>query len=113
MRKRNSLLNCLLSAYPWFENALQLGEETKDQLVIGYACTWLTWYYLINGKLDLSIKYGEKTQEITKIFRSDAYLYFKSLTGLGFSYAATGNKKKAIEIGNTLLDYGKNQHLLI
>jgi class 3 adenylate cyclase/tetratricopeptide (TPR) repeat protein len=100
--------NKILDAYPWFENALQLGEETKDQLVIGYACTWLTWYYLINGKLDLSIKYGERTQEISKVFRSDAYLYFKSLTGLGFSYAATGNKKKAIEIGNTLLEYGKN-----
>ena len=42
-----------------------------------------------------------------KYFKSDAYLYFKSLAGLGFAYAVSGDKKKAIEIGNTLIDYGK------
>ncbi len=94
-------------SYPWFEKALQIGEENKDQLVIGYACTWLTWYYLFNGRIDLSIKYGERTQGILKVFKSDAYLYFKSLAGLGFAYSVIGDKKKAIEIGNTLLDYGK------
>ncbi len=34
-------------------------------------------------------------------------MYFKSLTGLGFAYAMRGDKKKAVEIGNTLIDYGK------
>jgi class 3 adenylate cyclase/tetratricopeptide (TPR) repeat protein len=96
-------------AFPWFEKALQIGEEIKDLRVIGYACTWLTWYYLINGKLDLSIKYGEKTQEISKDFKSDAYLYFKSLTGLGLAYSVSGNQKLALEIGNTLVEYG-NKH---
>ncbi|MBW2564091.1 MAG: AAA family ATPase, partial [Deltaproteobacteria bacterium] len=96
-----------LDSYPYFEKALQIGEEKKDQLVIGYACTWLTWYHLINGRLDLSIKYGERTQEVSKVFKSDAYLYFKSLTGLGFAYSISGDKKKGIEIGNALVDYGK------
>ena len=97
----------LLDSYSWFEKALQIGEENKDQHVIGYACTWLTWYYLFNGRIDLSIKYGERTQGILKVFKSDAYLYFKSLAGLGFAYAVSGDKKKAIGIGNTLVDYGK------
>ena len=97
----------LLDSYPLFEKALQIGEENKDQRVIGYACTWLTWYYIISGRLDLSIKHGERTQEISKAFKSDAYLYFKSLAGLGLAYSLSGDKKKAIEIGNTLVDYGK------
>jgi class 3 adenylate cyclase/tetratricopeptide (TPR) repeat protein len=94
-------------SYPWFEKALQIGEENNDQRVIGYACTWLTWYHLLDGRLDLSIKFGERTQEISKVLRSDAYLYFKSLTALGFAYSVSGDKIKAIEIGNTLIDYGK------
>ena len=97
----------ILDSYPWFEKALQIGEENNDERVIGYACTWLTWYYLFNGRIDLSIKYGERTQGILKVFKSDAYLYFKSLAGLGFAYSVSGDKKKAIEIGNTLVDYGK------
>jgi tetratricopeptide (TPR) repeat protein len=97
----------ILDAYPWFKKALQIGEENKDQRVIGYACTWLTWYYLINGRIDLSIAHGERTQEISKAFKSDAYLYFKSLAGLGIAYSVSGDMKKGIEIGNTLVDYGK------
>jgi class 3 adenylate cyclase/tetratricopeptide (TPR) repeat protein len=99
--------NKALDSHPYFKKALQIGEETKDQRVIGYACTWLTWYYLMTGKLDLSIKYGERTQEISKVLKSDAYLYFKSLTALGFAYSFSGDIKKGIEIGNKLVDYGK------
>jgi class 3 adenylate cyclase/tetratricopeptide (TPR) repeat protein len=94
-------------SYPWFEKALQIGEENKDQRVIGYTCTWLTWYYLIIGRLDLSIKHGERTQEISKVIKTDAFVYFKSLAGLGLAYSVSGDKKKAIEIGNILVDYGK------
>jgi len=99
--------NKVSDSYPWFEKALQIGEETKDQLVIGYACTWLTWYYGATGRIDRSIEHGKRTQEITKVFKSDAYMYFKSLGGLGFSYAVCGGKKKTLDIGNKLVDYGK------
>lgn len=96
-----------LESYPYFEKALQIGEEEKDQRLIGYACTWLTWYHLMTGRLDLSIKYGERTQDVSKTYKSDAYLYFKSLCGLGYAYIIRGNKKKGIEIGNELIGYGK------
>jgi len=97
----------LLDSYPLFEKALQIGEENKDQRVIGYACTWLTWYYLINGRLDLSIRFGERTQEISKVFKSDAYLYFKPLTALSLAYLISGDKKRGMASGNTLINYGK------
>jgi class 3 adenylate cyclase/tetratricopeptide (TPR) repeat protein len=93
--------------YPWLKKAVQIGKENKDQRVIGYACAWLTWVCSLMGKPEQAIKNGERAQEISKAFRSDAYLYFKSLAGLGFAYGISGDGKRAIEIGNTLVEYGK------
>ncbi len=101
--------NMVLESYPWLEKALQIGEENNDQLVVGYACTWLTWYYAASGRFARAIEYGERAQEISKVFKSDAYLYFKSLGGLGFSYCGKGDRHKSLEIGNTLIAYG-NKH---
>jgi tetratricopeptide (TPR) repeat protein len=99
--------NKVSDSYTWFEKALQIGEENEDQRLIGYACTWLTWYYAASGKLDRSIEHGERAKEISKVFKTDAYLYFKSLGGLGFAYVASGGKNKTVDIGNKLVDYGK------
>jgi tetratricopeptide (TPR) repeat protein len=99
--------NKISDSYPWFEKALQIGEEYKDLRLIGYACTWLTWYYAASGRIDRSIEHGERTQEISKAYKSDAYLYFKSLGGLGFANSVSRGKKKTVDIGNSLVDYGK------
>jgi tetratricopeptide (TPR) repeat protein len=63
--------------------------------------------FSLMGKPEQAIKYGEKVQEIAKVFKTDAYLYFKSLAGVGFAYGISGDGKKAIEIGNTLVEFGK------
>jgi len=97
----------IADSYQWFEKALRIGEEEKEQHLIGYACTWLTWYYTASGKIDRAIEHGKRAQEISKVFKSDAYLYFKALGGLGFAYSVSEGKKKTLEIGNTLVDYGK------
>jgi len=99
--------NKMADSDPWLEKALQIGEEINDKRVVGYACTWLTWGYLTKGNLVQAIKHGERAQEISKTFKSDAYLFFKSLAGLGFAYACCGAKTKAIEVANTLIEYGK------
>ena len=99
--------NKINEGYHWLEKALQIGKENNEQRVIGYACTWLTWVCLFIGKPDEAIKHGERAQEISKVFKSDAYLYFKSLAGSGFAYGFCGYGHKAIEIGNTLVEYGR------
>jgi tetratricopeptide (TPR) repeat protein len=99
--------NKLIECYPWLKKAIQIGKETKNQRVIGYAYTWLIWMFSLMGKPEQAIKYGEKVQEIAKVFKTDAYLYFKSLAGVGFAYGISGDGKKAIEIGNTLVEFGK------
>jgi len=59
------------------------------------------------GLPDEAIAFGVKAQEISTLFESDHYLYFKSLAGMGYTYFFTGDSKKALEVGKTLLDYGQ------
>jgi class 3 adenylate cyclase/tetratricopeptide (TPR) repeat protein len=94
-------------SYEYLLKALKMGEETKDQKVIAYACTWLSWTCADLGALEEAILYGERAQEISKHIPSDQYLFFKSLGGIGFACLYKGNKKRALAAGKILLDYGK------
>jgi tetratricopeptide (TPR) repeat protein len=94
-------------AYPYLEKALRLGEESENQQVIGYACTWLAWSSWDLGLLDEAIIFGERGHEIARILESDQYLYFKPLAGIGLTCLATGDRKKCIAGGTVILDYGQ------
>jgi len=97
----------LKKSHQYLRKALDSGEEIGDQQVIGYACTWLTWTCTLLGRMDEAIVYGERAQEISRLLRTDQYLYFKSIGGLGFTYYYKGYKEKVLEVGRTLLDYGQ------
>jgi len=94
-------------SYQYLCKALEVGEEINDQQIIGYACAWLTWTCAELGLLDEAILFGERAQEISRSFGSDHYLYFKSLGGMGHAYWFRGERKKALEAGKALLDYGQ------
>ena len=94
-------------SYEYLLKALELGEEAKDQQVIGYACTWLSWTCSELGSLEKAIFYGERAQEISKHIPSDHYLFFKSLGGIGWASFCKGDKKRILETGITILDYGQ------
>jgi class 3 adenylate cyclase/tetratricopeptide (TPR) repeat protein len=94
-------------SYGYLSKALELGEEIGDQQVIGYSCTWLTWTCSEWGLLDEAVVFGERAQEISRILRTDQYLFFKSLAGIAHNCWQRGEIKKIFEIGRTLLDYGK------
>jgi tetratricopeptide (TPR) repeat protein len=57
--------------------------------------------------LDEAIAQGQKAQQIANILKSDQYLYFKSLAALAHTYIYKGEGKKALEIGQILLEYGQ------
>ena len=94
-------------SFQYLSKALELGEEIGNQQVIGYACTWLIWTCSDWGLLDEAISFGEKAQKISGILKSDHYLFYKSLAGMGHTYWFKGESEKVFEIGKTLCDYGK------
>ena len=94
-------------SYQYLSKALKIGEEIDNQKVIGYACAWLSWTCAELGLLDEAITFGERGQEICRFLESDPYLYFKSLGGLGFAYWHRGDRKKGLEAGKAILDYGQ------
>jgi len=95
-------------SYEYLGKALDIGEEIRDQQVIGYACAWLTWTCADLGLLDEAITYGERAQEISRSLESDQYLYFKSLSGLAWTYHISGEIKKCFEATQSLLEYGQS-----
>ena len=54
-----------------------------------------------------TFKAGERAYEISELFKSDHYLVLKPLAGMAFACAFTGEGKKAIELGQTVLEYGQ------
>jgi class 3 adenylate cyclase/tetratricopeptide (TPR) repeat protein len=94
-------------SYEYLNKALNLGEETGDQQLIGYAYTGLTWTCAELGLPDEAIAYGEKAQEISQSFKSDHYLYFESQGGLGVAYSFMGATKRALASGEAILEYGQ------
>jgi tetratricopeptide (TPR) repeat protein len=95
-------------SYDYLSKALKLGEEVRSEKVIGYACTWLTWACVELGLLDEAKNYGEKAQQVAKLFPSDQYLYFKSLAGLVYLRFLKGDIQKALAGGKALLAYGES-----
>jgi tetratricopeptide (TPR) repeat protein len=91
----------------FLKKALEIGEREKNQRVIGYACNWLTWICAEVGRFDEALAYGNRAQEISEFFKSDHYLFFKSLGGLAYAYYGKGDKKKVAESAKILLEYGQ------
>ncbi len=87
--------------------ALELGEATESQQVIGYACSWLVWTCAELGLLDEALLFGERAIEISRLLESEDYLFFNSLGGMGLAYWYRGERKNAFEAGKSLLDYGQ------
>jgi len=88
-------------------HTIKLGEEADSHYLIGYACTWLTYSCAVKDKYREGYSYWKRAVSSAKSIKSDPYLYFKSLGGIGHIEAFNGEKKHSYEIGNQLLEYGK------
>ncbi|UCG66350.1 MAG: AAA family ATPase, partial [Deltaproteobacteria bacterium] len=94
-------------SYECLCNALELGENSGNQKVVGYACTWLTWACGELGLFSEGIGFGERAQKIAESFPSDQYLFFKSLAALSYINWMKGDTKRVFEGAKLLLDYGE------
>ncbi len=66
-------------SYKYLLKALELGEKTENQIVVGYACSWLPFTCGMLDLIDDAIGYGKRAHDISKILYSEQYLFFKSL----------------------------------
>ena len=94
-------------AYDYLSRALRLGEETGTHLVVGYACAWLTWTCMELGLLDEAVAAGERAQALCRAGDGDHYVFFASLAGLGYALSQKGEKRKTLEAGKTLVEFGQ------
>jgi predicted ATPase/class 3 adenylate cyclase len=94
-------------AYVYLRSALELGEKSSAQKVVGYACTWLSWACGWLGSFEEGITYGMRAQEIAESFLSDQYLFFKSFSAICYINYCQGKTKLLFEEAKRLLDYGE------
>ena len=95
-------------SYEYLRKALNLGEESGDSRVIGYACTWLPLSCVEMGILDEGIEYGEKAKKIADGLPSEQYLYYKSRGDLGYLFYFKGYSEKALAAGKEMIEFGEN-----
>ncbi|NNK84104.1 MAG: AAA family ATPase, partial [Desulfobacterales bacterium] len=89
------------------KKALEIGETLRNDKIIGYACTWLTWICDDLGRFEEALQYGARAQKISKIVESDHYLHFKSLGAISMSNWKLGESKILFNTGKELIEYGK------
>jgi tetratricopeptide (TPR) repeat protein len=94
-------------SYEYLCKALELGEKSGNQKVVGYACTWLTWTCAELGLFTEGVQFGDRAQKIAESFPSDQYLFFKSLGGLSYINYTKGDTGRIFEGARLLLDYGE------
>jgi len=99
----------LRKGYAYLIKALQLGEETANRKVIGYACTWLSWTCADRGLLDEALTHGKRAQELIEPLQSDGEFVRFTLSGLGVAHYFRGDCAEVLEIGETLLKCGQRR----
>jgi tetratricopeptide (TPR) repeat protein len=93
----------------YLNSAVKLGEETENEKLIGYACTWLAYSSGELGLMEEAIQFGERGHEMARLHPSDPYLYFRPFGALGYVYWQRGEKRKAHEMAEVLLGHGKRE----
>ncbi len=96
-------------AHHHLTTALALAEEVGDAAVAGYACCWLTWVSTELGLLAEAVGHAEKAQEIYAAGRTDDFIYFSSMAGMGYAFWHQGEKDRTLAAGRNLLDFGRRR----
>lgn len=94
-------------SYQVLQTALQRGQDAGDPELISCACTWLTWTCAELGLYDEGIEYGQRAQKIAVEHGSEPHIYDQLLSGMGEVCFFRGDVKKPLEIGQQLVEYGR------
>lgn len=95
-------------SYTYLRKSLELGELTRDQKIIGYACSWLALTCGHIGYLEDAVKFGERARDLTLDSRA-GLTRFDAAHGLVAAYWCTGDIRKLREIGTELVEQGRKR----
>ncbi|MBW2637466.1 MAG: hypothetical protein JRC86_08105, partial [Deltaproteobacteria bacterium] len=96
-----------VDAYGYIKKSLKIGEELKDERIIGYACTFLIWSCAELGRLGEATLYEKRALELSKKFPSDHVIFGVSRGGVATLNLYKGTGTPCIEMGRDLIDYGQ------
>jgi tetratricopeptide (TPR) repeat protein len=96
-----------VDAYDYIKKSLTIGEELKDERIMGYACTFLIWSCAELGRLDEATLYEEHILALSKKFPSDHVIFGVSRGGLATLNLYKGISTQNFEMGRELIDYGQ------
>jgi tetratricopeptide (TPR) repeat protein len=99
----------LRDSYRYLLKALELGESFNELKIIGHACCCLTGTCTELGLLEDAIGFGKRAQEISTNIAPNHDIFRSSLFEMGLAYAFKGDCKQVVEVGNELINYGRNQ----
>jgi len=94
-------------SYRYLHRALELGEETGDRQVIGFACSFLIKTCAEMGYLEEAARFETRTQEFLDLFAADIFFHQTYYTAKGYLGWFLGDKNKVYEGAQGLLDYGQ------
>jgi tetratricopeptide (TPR) repeat protein len=97
----------ILQAYDRLQKAKSIGKTIGSDIVIGYSCTWLSFVCSEMGRYQEGIAFAQKGHEIPCEVKSDHYLYFKSLYGVGHNNSFMGNASDNKPIAEALINFCK------
>jgi tetratricopeptide (TPR) repeat protein len=95
-------------SFDYLSRALKIGKKANDQLLLGYSYAWIAWTCMDLGRLDKGVICGKKAQEISQRLESDhhIYIFFKALNAISQISFFTGNKLRAFQSGQSLIECG-------
>jgi len=95
-------------SYTYLRKSLELGEMTRSQKIIGYACSWIALTCGHIGYLDEAVKCGERARDLTLDARAGLTL-FDAAHGLVAAYWCTGDIRKLRDLGTELVEQGRKR----
>jgi len=94
-------------AYQYSLQALELGRETGSYAAIGLAYADLTWACAELKLLEQGLEYGKEV--LARSGELEPMAFILSVGGLGMIHLFKGESEKDFELGQILLEYGKQR----
>ena len=98
--------NDFIEAHAYLNNALEIGEQTGNEKVLGYAYIFLPWCCTDLGMLDEAVEFGRKAQEFN-LYKTDADFFRHVSFYIGYAHYFRGDVRESREIGNKIIEFAE------